>query len=49
MKDIIKDSFIYLSVESEMDDFNIWEDNSEGKVSLAKMVKLKSIVLSVKV
>ena len=32
MKDIIKDSFIYLSVESEMDDFNIWEDNSEGNL-----------------
>jgi len=32
MKHIIKDSFIYLSVESEMDDFNIWEDNSEGNL-----------------
>ncbi len=32
MKDIIKDSFIYLSVESEMDDFSIWEDNSEGNL-----------------
>ena len=29
MKDIIKDSFIYLNVECEMDDFSIWEDNSE--------------------
>ena len=32
MKHIIKDSFIYLSVESEMDDFSIWEDNSEGNL-----------------
>ena len=32
MKHIIKDSFIYLSVESEMDDYNIWEDNSEGNL-----------------
>lgn len=32
MKHIIKDSFIYLSVECEMDDFSIWEDNSEGNL-----------------
>ena len=32
MRHIIKDSFIYLSVESEMDDFNIWENNSEGNL-----------------
>ena len=32
MRDSIKDSFIYLSVESEMDDFSIWEDNSEGNL-----------------
>ena len=32
MKDIIKDSFIYLNVECEMDDFSIWEDNSEGNL-----------------
>ena len=30
LNSIIQDSFIYLSVESEMDDFNIWEDNLEG-------------------
>ena len=32
LNSIIQDSFIYLSVESEMDDFNIWEDNSEGNL-----------------
>jgi hypothetical protein len=32
MKHIIKDSFIYLSVESEMDDFSIWENNPEGNL-----------------
>ena len=32
MKHIIKDSFIYLSVESEMDDYKIWENNSEGNL-----------------
>jgi|TARA_B110000977_G_scaffold159197_1_gene203008 hypothetical protein len=30
MKHIIKDSFIYLNVECEIDDFNIWDNNSEG-------------------
>ena len=32
IKHIIKDSFIYLSVECEMDDFSIWEDNLEGNL-----------------
>ena len=32
MKHIIKDSFIYLSVESEMDDYKIWENNPEGNL-----------------
>ena len=32
LNSIIQDSFIYLCVESEMDDFSIWEDNSEGNL-----------------
>ena len=32
MKHIIIDSFIYLSVESEMDDYKIWENNPEGNL-----------------
>jgi hypothetical protein len=32
LNNVIKDSFIYLSVECEMDDFSIWEDNLEGNL-----------------
>jgi len=32
MRNVIKDSFVYVNVECEIEDYKIWEDNAEGNL-----------------
>ena len=32
MRNVIKDSFVYVNVECEIEDYKIWEDNTEGNL-----------------